>query len=103
MLRHPYPPADLQHLLEVKRVNGHKDVNRDDLDKSRHRQATRRMHVEKQQMHGAGDVIALDRIEEIPIPEIQNEVHPHHQQVQCNDRNQHQPAEPAFFRRKIRL
>ena len=92
----PAPPADLQPLREVGEIDRDQDVHRGDLAEPRH-EAARRVAIDEQQFQERREILVLQRVEELAVPEAQDHRHADQQQPERQDREQQAPGGPLLL------
>ena len=97
----PAPPADLQPLREVGEIHRDHDVHRGDFAEPRHESA-RRVAIDEQQFPECREILFLQRVEELAVPEAQDHRHADQQQPEPQDREQQAPGGPLLLGAKIR-
>ena len=97
----PAAPADLQPLRQIGEVDRDHDVDRGDLAEPRH-EAARRVAIDEQQFEERREVLVLQRVEELAVPEAQDHRHADQQQPERQDREQQAPGGPLLLRAEVR-
>ncbi|OIQ72859.1 hypothetical protein GALL_455100 [mine drainage metagenome] len=88
-LGHPAPPTDLQHLQEILRIHRQRDIE----------EGVAGEH--QQQVLEGGEILRLQRVEEVAVPLRQLDVDPHQRQVHRQHEQQQPPAPFLFLRHQI--
>ena len=93
----PAPPADLQPLVKINRIDGDTDIHDGDLAEPGH-QATGRVPVQEQQVDERLPVLFLQRVIELAAPIAQHHRHADHGQAERDDREKQPARRPPLLR-----